>query len=218
MARTQLNPRQQRTRVKICGITSVDDARAAVAAGADAIGLVFYPASPRAVNSDQARAICSSVPAFVSVVGLCVDLPETEVKGLLQRVPLDLLQFHGGESPEYCRQFDRPYIKALRMKPGLDVQAEVNRYESARSVLLDAYRKGVPGGTGEQFDWDLIPVDQRPDIILAGGLNGQNIRRAIACVQPYAVDVSGGVEQAPGRKDHRLMSEFIRLVNDPAQA
>lgn len=201
-----------RTRVKICGITSPGDAQTAVAAGADAIGLVFYPPSPRNVTLEQARAICDGLPAFVSVVALSVNMPTLELNALLQQLPIGVLQFHGDESPEHCRQFGKPYMKALRVKPELDVEAEMLRYQHANSILLDAYRKGVPGGTGECFDWELIPEHCRSEIVLAGGLTPDNVGNAIATVNPYAVDVSGGVESAPGVKDPLKVVEFIQRV------
>lgn len=201
-----------RTRVKICGITSARDARFAVAAGADAIGLVLYDPSPRNVSIEQARDICAQLPAFVTVVALCVDKPAVEVNTLLQALPVDLLQFHGSEDAEYCSQFDRPYMKAVRVAAGMDVDAEIRRYPGASAILLDTYRKGVPGGTGEQFDWELIPASQRSRVVLAGGLNPGNIASAIDTVGPYAVDVSGGVEAAPGVKDAGKINAFMQQV------
>lgn len=201
-----------RTRVKICGITRVEDARLAVAAGADAIGLVFYAPSPRAVSMDQAREIVASVPAFVTCVGLFVDAPESEVRSVLSQVPLDLLQFHGDETPSYCAAFERPWIKALRVRPGLDLEAAAEQFSASRGLLLDAYKAGIPGGTGEVFDWQLIP-DQLPlPVILAGGLDAANIRQAIQAVQPFAVDVSGGVELSKGIKDANKILAFTREV------
>lgn len=191
-------------------MTSVRDAHYAVAAGADAIGLVFYPPSPRHVSIEQATDICRSLPAFVTVVALCVDMPAAEVNELIEQLPVDLLQFHGDESPEFCEQFNRPYMKALRVRPELDIKQAIQRYASASSILLDAYRKGVPGGTGERFDWELIPVECRSHIVLAGGLTPANVASAIAAVKPYAVDVSGGVESAPGIKDQEKITAFIQ--------
>lgn len=197
------------TRVKICGLTTVDDALAAVAAGADAIGLVFYGPSPRCVDVDTAAKIAMAVGPFVTAVGLFVDADKTDVEAVLARVPLQLLQFHGGEPVSYCEQFQRPYMKALRMKPGLDVDAEIARYHSAQGILLDAYRKGVPGGTGETFDWQRVPSSSDKPIVLAGGLQPDNVCAAIAATSPYGVDVSGGVEGAAGIKDHKKIIEFI---------
>ena len=201
-----------RTRVKICGITSAQDAEIAVAAGADAIGLVFYPPSPRYVSIEQASEICRGLPAFVTVVALTVDLPAGEVDELLNRLPIDVLQFHGDESPEHCAKFGKPYLKALRIRPGMDIDGEIRRYSEANSVLLDAYRKGVPGGTGECFDWELIPEQHRSRIVLAGGLSPDNVAGAIAAIRPYAVDVSGGVEREPGVKDEQKVQAFMQQV------
>ncbi|MDC3332702.1 phosphoribosylanthranilate isomerase [bacterium] len=201
-----------RTRIKICGITSVTDAIDAVQAGADALGLVFWSSSKRAVDIEQAKAICEAVPAFVTVVGLFVDATETEVQSVLTQVPITLLQFHGSEPEHYCQSFSLPYMKALRMKPGLNVSGAIEQYSSAASILLDAYQKGVPGGTGESFDWALIPVAHRQRIVLAGGLTPQNIQQAVQQVRPYAVDVSGGVEVSPGKKQTKAVRDFIRAV------
>lgn len=201
-----------RTRVKICGITRVEDAQIAVAAGADAIGLVFYPKSPRAVSIEQAQQIVACVPAFVTCVGLFVDASTSEVQNVLDRVPLDLLQFHGDESPEYCAAFQRPWIKALRVRPGLDLEAAAQRYSASRGLLLDAYKAGVPGGTGEVFDWQLIPEQLPLPVVLAGGLDAQNVAQAVRAVKPFAVDVSGGVELGKGIKDPDKILAFTREV------
>ena len=197
------------TRVKICGITHSDDARGVIAAGADAIGLVFYEPSPRCVSVATASQIASVAGPFVTVVGLFVDARAEFVEQVLEQVPLHLLQFHGRESRQYCEQFKRPYLKALRMKPELDVMAAIEAYPSAAGILLDAYRKGVPGGTGETFDWNRVPASAACPIVLAGGLSVENIARAVAATAPYAVDVSGGVEFEPGRKDRRKVEQFI---------
>jgi phosphoribosylanthranilate isomerase len=198
-----------RVRIKICGITSVEDALAAADAGADALGLVFYPASPRAVTLAQARQIALAVGPFVSVTGLFVDADPEFVQSVLAQVPLQLLQFHGDESVAYCESFRRPYMKALRMRPELDVQAAVAAYPSASGVLLDAYRPGVPGGTGETFDWVRVPQGMSTPLILAGGLTPVNVAESIAITRVYGVDVSGGVESAPGKKDHSKLTAFI---------
>lgn len=184
-----------------------------MAAGADAIGLVFYPPSPRHVTLEQAAAICAQLPVFVSVVALSVDMPVAELQTVLQQVPIDVLQFHGEESPEHCQQFGKPYLKALRVRPELDIDAAMQRYHGANGILLDAYRKGVPGGTGERFDWELIPVHCRSKIVLAGGLTPENVGEAVATVKPYAVDVSGGVEKAPGVKDAQKVADFIQQAS-----
>ncbi|TBU90547.1 phosphoribosylanthranilate isomerase [Phytopseudomonas dryadis] len=199
-------------RCKICGITRIEDALAAVEAGADAIGLVFYPRSPRAVSVAQAGEIVAALPPFVTTVGLFVDMPRAELAQLLERVPLDLLQFHGEESAEQCEGFARPYIKALRVRPGDDIAVRVAAYPGARGVLLDTYVAGVPGGTGEAFDWSLVPPRLSKPVVLAGGLTADNVAEAIARVRPYAVDVSGGVEASKGIKDVHKMNAFVRAV------
>ena len=199
-------------RVKICGITRVEDALAAAAAGADAIGLVFYAKSPRAVDIEQARAILAALPPFVTSVGLFVDAERSELERILASVPLDLLQFHGDESVQQCEAFGRPYIKALRVKAGDDIAAQVARYPSAQGILLDAYVEGVPGGTGEAFDWSLIPQTLSKPLILAGGLRPDNVAEAVSRVRPYAVDVSGGVEASKGVKDVEKVGAFIRAA------
>lgn len=199
-------------RVKICGITRVEDALAAAAAGADAIGLVFYAGSPRAVGVEQARAIIAALPPFVTTVGLFVDAGRDELAHILASVPLDLLQFHGDESAEQCEGFGRPYIKALRVRAGDDIVARVADYPSAQGILLDAYVEGVPGGTGEAFDWSLIPQRLSKPLILAGGLRPDNVAAAVAQARPYAVDVSGGVEASKGIKDAQKVGAFIRAA------
>lgn len=199
-------------RVKICGITLLDDALAAIHAGADALGLVFYAPSPRAITIDQAQHIISRLPPFVTTTALFVDAPAAQVKRVIQATGVDLLQFHGNESPAYCGQFSRPYIKAIRVTPDLDLLALRQHYHQARGLLLDAYKPGVPGGTGEQFDWQLIPPSLRREIILAGGLKVTNAATAIAQVNPYALDVSGGVEKTKGVKDHQKIQQFMNEV------
>lgn len=199
-------------RSKICGITRIEDALAAVEAGADAIGLVFYAKSPRAVTVQQARTIIAALPPFVTTVGLFVDASRCELGEILDAVPLDLLQFHGDESPAACDGYHRPYIKALRVKPGDDIAAQVALYKNASGVLLDTYVPGIPGGTGEAFDWSLVPVGLSKPVILAGGLTADNVAGAINRVRPYAVDVSGGVEVAKGIKDAEMIRAFIQAV------
>jgi phosphoribosylanthranilate isomerase len=181
-------------------------------AGADAIGLVFYARSPRAVGVEQARAIIAALPPFVTTVGLFVDMPRAELQRILASVPLDLLQFHGDESAEQCEGFSRPYIKALRVKAGDDIAARVSDYPGAGGILLDTYVEGVPGGTGEAFDWSLVPRGLSKPVILAGGLHPQNVADAVAQVQPYAVDVSGGVEMSKGIKDAQKIEAFVRAA------
>ncbi|MDO6564206.1 phosphoribosylanthranilate isomerase [Amphritea sp. 1_MG-2023] len=201
-----------RTRVKICGITRLEDALAAVEAGADALGFVFYSPSPRYVEPAVAKQIIQQLPPFVTTVALFVDESSARVKQVLDQTGIDLLQFHGDESPEYCHQFDRPYFKAVRMSPVIDVETETQRFASARGILLDAYRPGVPGGTGEAFDWARIPADLTLPLILAGGLDQNNVAQAISQVNPYAVDVSGGVEMAKGLKDCVKITSFMNEV------
>ncbi|WP_411384081.1 phosphoribosylanthranilate isomerase [Pseudomonas sp. L7] len=199
-------------RTKICGITRIEDALAAVEAGADAIGFVFYAKSPRAVDVRQARAIIEQLPPFVTTVGLFVNASRCELNEILEVVPLDLLQFHGDETPADCEGYHRPWIKALRVRPGDDLEAACRQYAGARGILLDTYVAGVPGGTGEAFDWSLVPKRLSKPIILAGGLSADNVDQAIAQVRPYAVDVSGGVEQAKGIKDASKIEAFMRAV------
>jgi phosphoribosylanthranilate isomerase len=199
-------------RSKICGITRIEDALAAAQAGADAIGLVFYAKSPRAVTVAQAQAIIAALPPFVTTVGLFVDATHRELSDILAAVPLDLLQFHGDESAEFCGRYGRPYLKALRVKPGDDVAAAMAHYPDAAGILLDTYVAGVPGGTGEAFDWSLVPRDSARPIILAGGLDAASVAAAIAQVRPYGVDVSGGVELSKGIKDAEKIRAFVRAV------
>jgi phosphoribosylanthranilate isomerase len=201
-----------RTRVKICGITRPEDALAAAEAGADAIGLVFAEASPRCVSVAQARAVCAALPPFITVVGLFVDTPSAQVREVLGQVPLDLLQFHGRETPEDCRQYGRPYLKAIRMAPGVDLAAEMRRYVDAAGVLLDTFSPQAAGGTGETFDWARVPRCLSKPVILAGGLTPENVAAAIRAVQPYAVDVSSGVEKTKGIKDAARIVAFIGAV------
>ncbi|MBB3046252.1 phosphoribosylanthranilate isomerase [Litorivivens lipolytica] len=202
-----------RVRVKICGITRVDDAIAAERAGADAIGLVFYPPSSRNVVPEPAAEIAAVLGAFTTTVGLFVNPEPAEVERVLASVRLDRLQFHGDESEDFCRQFGIPYLKALRTRPGADLAALAADYSSACGILLDSYKPGVAGGTGETFDWSLIPESLRSSIILAGGLNPDNVAAAIQQVRPAAVDVSGGVESAPGIKSEDRIRAFIEAVN-----
>ncbi|WP_027853661.1 phosphoribosylanthranilate isomerase [Marinobacterium litorale] len=199
------------TRVKICGISRLEDAQVAVEAGADAIGFVFYEASPRAVTPEQARDIIARLPAFVTTTGLFVN-PEPELVEHALTAGIDLIQFHGDEQAGFCESFGRPWIKALRMKEGVDIAGLAAQYALGRGILLDAYRPGVPGGTGETFDWERIPAHMRSKIILAGGLTPDNVAQAVKQVQPYAVDVSGGVEQSKGIKDAECISAFMSGV------
>ncbi|GMQ91353.1 MAG: phosphoribosylanthranilate isomerase [Gammaproteobacteria bacterium] len=202
-----------RTRVKICGITRSEDALAAARLGADAIGLVFYADSPRVVDATQAAEICASLPPFVSRVGLFVNADAEEVRGVMSDLPLDILQFHGEESAEFCRQFGRPYIKALRMHEQQDIHDAAAVYNDVAALLLDAYVADQLGGTGQTFDWERIPSDLSKPVVLAGGLRPDNVAEAISSVRPFAVDVSSGVEQDPGIKDIEKMAIFIKEVN-----
>ena len=202
----------KRTRVKVCGITRIEDAKAAVDAGADAIGLVFYEPSPRNVRIEEAKAIAESVPAFVTVVALFVNAEVKYVQEVLNNVRIDLIQFHGDEENDYCSQFQRPFIKAQRVRQASDVVASSMRFPDALAILLDSYKPGVPGGTGETFDWSLIPQEQTKPLILAGGLNPENVATAIDQVKPFAVDVSGGVEQSKGIKDPAKIDAFLSEV------
>lgn len=198
--------------MKICGITRVEDALTAVAQGADAIGLVFYAPSPRAISIEQAAVIVQQIPAFVSVVGLFVNAEERYVKEVTSRVALDLLQFHGDETPEQCASIGLPFIKAVRVKSDTNLVQCAKDYSASRALLLDTYTEGVAGGTGHVFDWGLIPPDLAKPVVLAGGLTAANVAAAITQVKPYAVDVSGGVEAAKGIKDAAKIAAFMQQV------
>jgi phosphoribosylanthranilate isomerase len=200
----------RQVRVKICGLRSEVSAYHAAAAGADAIGLVFYAKSPRHLpDLGLAEAIARAAGPFISVVGLFVDADAKYVDQVLKHVPLSCLQFHGQESNADCRQFERPFYKALRMKPDVDISETIGAYPDALGILLDAYHPERPGGTGDTFDWQRIPENRPQPLILAGGLNGDNVALAVKSVKPWAVDVSGGVELAPGMKDDDLVRKFI---------
>jgi len=199
-------------RSKVCGITRIEDALLAVAAGADALGFVFYSKSPRAVSIERARGIIAALPPFVTTVGLFVNTDRRELTRLLDGLPLDLLQFHGDETPSDCAGYQRPYIKALRIKPGDDVTQLAAPYADASGILLDTFVPGIPGGTGAAFDWSLVPHKLSQPVILAGGLTPQNVFAAIEQVRPYAVDVSGGVEASKGIKDAGKVEAFLREV------
>ncbi|GED21882.1 phosphoribosylanthranilate isomerase [Halomonas halmophila] len=202
--------RVARTRVKFCGLTRAEDIDAAVAAGVDALGFVLWPGSKRAISLDRLAVLSDRVPAFVTRVGLFVDASPEEVEAAAAH--LDLLQFHGDESPAACAASGRPWIKALRMRDELDLDAAAARFSGARALLLDAYRPGVPGGTGETFDWSRIPASLAKPVILAGGLAPTNVGEAIAGVAPHAVDVSGGIEAESGIKDAGAMTAFMSAV------
>lgn len=202
-----------RTRVKICGMTRRQDADFAAKSGADAIGLVFYPPSPRAISIAQAKQIVAGLAPFVSVVALFVDPAPEQVLECLDALPIDIIQFHGDEPASFCEQFGKPYVKAIRMKPGTDLISLAQQYASAKALLLDAYQPGVPGGTGQSFDWSMVADVGKP-LILAGGLNADNVQQAIQQVRPFAVDVSGGVESEKGIKSHDKISAFMREVEN----
>lgn len=202
------------TRTKICGITRPEDLQAVAACGADAIGLVFYQKSPRHVEIEQAAALARIVPPFVSLVGLFVEPEPAYVREVLRQVPLDVLQFHGDEVAGFCGQFGRPYLKAIRVRPGVDLVQCAARYADAQGLLLDAYVEGTQGGTGESFDWALIPRDLSLPVILSGGLHPGNVAAAVRQVRPYAVDVSSGVEAAKGIKDAAKVAAFINEVRN----
>lgn len=202
-----------RVRTKICGITSLEDACQAIEAGADALGFVFYQNSPRYISPEQAAGICKKLPPFVSKVGLFVDASRKEINEICDIVELDLLQFHGNEQEEDCLGFSIPYIKAIKIQSDKDLESAEGMYPTAKAILVDTYKQGVPGGTGERFDWTLLPEQRLKSLILAGGLNEKNIYQAIQTVRPYAVDVSGGVEQAKGKKNHRTVTQFLNEVS-----
>jgi phosphoribosylanthranilate isomerase len=211
------NPYKMRTRVKICGITRVTDAVAAAEAGADAIGLVFYPSSPRHVEVEQAQAIMRELPAFVTTVALFVNADASTVAEVVDATGVDLLQFHGDETPEFCAAQRRPWLRAVRMRADIDLEDEAERYAGARGLLLDAYRPGVPGGTGETFEWSRVPESLGGRVIVAGGLTPSNVGDAIRALRPVAVDVSGGVEADKGIKDPVKIKTFIDEVRRAEQ-
>jgi phosphoribosylanthranilate isomerase len=202
------------TRVKMCGITRPVDALAAASAGADAIGLVFYPKSPRNVSLDQAAAIVRALPPFVSSVALFVNPEPVEVDAVLRQIRPDLLQFHGEETPAFCRSFGAPYLKAARVRPDADLLQFAADYADAQGLLLDAWSEAGHGGTGERFDWRLIPANLPRPLVLAGGLTPDNVRLAIETVRPWAVDVSSGIEQAKGIKDAARIAAFMKEVEN----
>jgi phosphoribosylanthranilate isomerase len=202
-----------RTRIKICGITRSEDLLAAVAAGADALGFVFYPPSPRFVADAVAASLCCAVPPFVSRVGLFVNADPATVRATLAAVPLDLLQFHGDEDATYCEQFGKPYIKAARVRPGLDLVEFAGSFPSARGILLDAYVEGY-GGSGQAFDWSLIPRQLPLPMVLSGGLTPANVAEAVVNLRPSAVDVSSGVEASKGIKDAGKIAAFVAAVKE----
>ncbi len=202
-----------RTRIKICGLTRPEDVRAAVAAGADAIGFVFYPPSPRHVDFERAAALAALLPPFVTAVGLFVNAEEAFVRAAVQRVPLQLLQFHGDEDEVQCARYGLPWIKAARVRPGVDLVEFSASHPGARGILLDAFVDGYGGG-GKVFDWSLIPDGLDRPLVLSGGLDPDNVSAAVRRVRPWAVDVSSGVESAKGIKDARLITAFIAGVRN----
>lgn len=206
-----------RTRTKICGITRIEDIQAAVDSGVDAIGLVFYPPSPRGVSIEQAQALVAHIPAYVQVVGLFVNATADEINQVLEHIPLDVLQLHGDETPVQCQQIaqltKRRWYKAIQVKPEIDIITTIGEYQAvgASAMLLDAWHPQLKGGTGHAFDWSQFPKLDLP-LILAGGLNPDNIEEAIKTTRAYAVDVSGGVESAKGIKNQPLMKRFMQGV------
>lgn len=200
-----------RVRVKICGITRLQDALVAIEQGVDALGFVFYRPSPRYIEPAEAQKIIAQLPAFVTIVGLFMDADKLFVEDALQVANLDLLQFHGRETPEFCRAFDRPYIKAVPMREAIDIQAYCASFTDSLGVLLDSTKFGVAGGSGEQFDWSEIP-ELSQSVIMAGGIHADNVQQAIRLSGCYAVDVSSGVEVAPGKKDAHKMQKLFTAV------
>jgi len=199
-------------RVKICGITSITDALNAANAGADALGFVFYAKSPRYVTPEQAAEICQALPPFVTSVGLFMNADAEQVRATLDAVSLDLLQFHGSETPEFCRGFGRPYIKALGIQGLVDFAEQADQYPDALGILVDSHALGKAGGTGQTFDWKLLPKNYSKPIILAGGLNPENIAEAVRETSVYAVDLSSGVESSPGIKSKAKIDALMREV------
>lgn len=202
-----------RTRVKICGITRPEDAVAAAEVGVDAIGLVFYPRSPRNIDANRAKEILSAIPPFITSVALFLDARPEFISQILNSVPVDLLQFHGDECPADCGIFGRPYIKAIGMRGVVNAQAYADTYPDAQGFLLDSHVVGEAGGTGTRFDWAATPALNKP-VILAGGLRPDNAAEAIRLARPYALDISSGVESAPGVKDKELMKAFMTEVRN----
>ena len=199
-------------RIKICGITTLEDAKAAIELGADALGFVFYPPSPRHIELQTAAEISHQLPPFITTTALFVDSSRQQIKTILNTARIDCLQFHGNEHAKDCEGYNRPWIKAIRMKADIDLIEQRQIYKNASALLLDTYVKGIAGGTGEKFPWQLIPESLRSEIILAGGLTTENVCQAVKTVQPWAVDVSGGVEKEKGMKDHVKIAQFIKEV------
>lgn len=212
-----------RIRVKICGITNLEDALAAVSSGADALGFNTYDKSPRCITPKEIRQIVDQLPPFICIVGLFVDASDSFVRAACSQVRFDLLQFHGDEANEYCRQFDIPFIKAIRVQSLEQLNTEAARYPDSQGILFDAYDPNALGGTGKSFDWSLLDGSNKrqkelyDNVILAGGLHVDNVGLAIETVEPYSVDVSSGVEISPGQKDHQKMQKFIDAVDNATQ-
>jgi phosphoribosylanthranilate isomerase len=202
-----------RTRIKVCGLTNADDAVYAARLGCDAVGLVFYPSSPRNIGINKAIEVVNALPAFVTVVALFVDEQEANIRKILDQVPIDCLQFHGEEPPEKCNIYGKRYIKAVRMRDDTDMNVLAEQYHDAGALLLDAYHPTRQGGTGGRFDWNLVPKINKMPIILAGGLDANNVNLAIKQTRPYAVDVSTGVESVKGTKDKSKIAAFIAAVD-----
>ena len=202
-----------RTRIKICGLTREADVDDAVDAGADALGFNFYPKSPRHVSLDRACELVARLPPFVTPVLLFVNASPSEVRRAVERLPQALLQFHGDETPDQCAAADRPYLRAARMEPGLDLLDFAARFQGAQALLLDAMVEGYGGG-GKAFDWSLIPTSVPLPVVLSGGLNPANVTDGVLSVRPWAVDVSSGVESAKGIKNAALMRRFCKAVRD----
>tara|TARA_B100001123_G_C15265805_1_gene1008370 strand:+ start:951 stop:1580 length:630 start_codon:yes stop_codon:yes gene_type:complete len=198
-----------KTLTKICGITNIEDARVAEDAGAYAIGLVFYKKSPRYISIDTAKEVVAHINQPLNSVGLFVDADRDYICSVLEQIDLDILQFHGQESEQTCAFFNKPYIKAIRVSKDTNILKEVEKYSSAKAILLDTHVEGLLGGTGKVFDWTMIPRNLSKPIILAGGLNVDNVKDAIRKIRPYAVDVSGGVESEKGKKDPKKIKDFI---------
>lgn len=210
---------KRRTRIKICGLTRVEDVQACVQSGVDAIGLVFVEQSPRNLTLEQGAALRAEIPAFVQVVALLMNPQAGQVEALLRQVQPDLLQFHGQETAAFCKQWRRGYLKAIAMKnrPMAEIEAEIAQHHQARGLLLDAHAPGEQGGSGQRFDWNHLPDVPRERLILAGGLRPDNIRAAIAQVRPGAVDLSSGVEQAPGIKSPEKIQQLVQQVRQADQ-
>ncbi len=203
-----------RTRIKICGITRPEHAQAAAQAGADAIGLVFYPPSPRFLDIDQARAVAQATGPFVSRVAVFVNPEPSLVHRVLEHVPVEVLQFHGEETPAFCASFARPWLKAARVAPGLDLVRYLSPFDAAAGWLLDSWRRDEYGGTGESFDWQVIPQSTLRPLILSGGLSAATVGEAVRRIRPWAIDVSSGVEISKGHKDPVLIRQFVEAVRE----